>query len=302
MLANLCWLRRAPKFLELLPWKKSLLVSSGSWNRWTPWTLASKSSSQNSQKQADHGVGVKTFCWTTSTSNFCFYTGQVPRWQCAGWWCCIVCRWRGKLVLWEGPPACTMLWPSSCDCSDQVQAVGSSFPLCMLGTCGQCTHDAGAFAKCFLFCHICRRFQKDHNFDPMEVEVKSMPLQIAFAGFLHLCSFWRLSTASLSRLLQPLKAFCSLSRLQEHVVLQRSCHGIAFNVNTFWRQCFSWCKSSKQLYLFRSSSKRAQDSILLLVSLAWSIVAPMSEKALFLICSSLANHLANPLANPLVNL
>lgn len=153
-------------------------------------------------KAPTNKLGVKTFCWTTSTSNFCFYTGQVPRWQCAGWWCCIVCRWRGKLVLWEGPPACTMLWPSSCDCSDPVQAVGSSFALCMLGTCGQCTHDAGAFAKGFHFCHICRRFQKDHNFDPMDVELFT-PLQ----------PLQRLSTASLSRLLQPLKALCSLWRL-----------------------------------------------------------------------------------------
>ena len=45
-----CWLlyagQRTPKFLNLLPWKRSLLVSSTCWNSWTPWTIASKCCSQ----------------------------------------------------------------------------------------------------------------------------------------------------------------------------------------------------------------------------------------------------------------
>ena len=120
------------------------------------------------QTQADPRVGVKTFSWSTSTSNFNFYNGQVPRWQCAGWWCCTLCWWRRPhtVGLWQNPPACTMFWTSPYGCGEQVQTVGNAFPLCLLETYGQCTHDAGAFAKCFHFCYICRRCPTDH-----EVEV-----------------------------------------------------------------------------------------------------------------------------------
>lgn len=35
-------------------------------------------------RKSNFGVGVKTFCRSTSTSSFSFYTGKVLRWQCAG--------------------------------------------------------------------------------------------------------------------------------------------------------------------------------------------------------------------------
>ena len=116
-------------------------------------------------------------------------------------------------------------------CGGQVQTVESAFALCLLETCGQCTHDAGAFAKWFHFCHICRRCPAHHHFDPMEVEVKQ--------------ALWKLYRNSLCRLcapslLQPLKALAALRKLFCCSLWRLSC--------ILWRLSCSLCKLFLQFF------------------------------------------------------
>ena len=56
------------------------LISTNAWSVALPW----RENINFFPEESNFGVGVKTFCRSTSTSSFSFYTGKVLRWQCAG--------------------------------------------------------------------------------------------------------------------------------------------------------------------------------------------------------------------------
>ena len=226
--------RRTLKFLTLLPWKKSLLVSSGSWNRWTPWTMASKSSSQKPpQNKQTMDLASKLFAGlplqaiSVSTLARCqdgnvlagdvaLFAGEDGNWSCG----------RAHLhnamakLLW-------LQWPSSsCWKFIPTMHAGNLWAMhpwcwCLCKMFSLLSHMQGISKRSQLWSH--GGGSKKHA--PSNSLRSLWRLSAAFQGFYVYTAF--------EGFLQPLKPFCTLSRLQEHVVLQQSFHGIAFNVNTF---------------------------------------------------------------------